>query len=62
MDPESSGSRFMNLCLQLLLIAVVLSSAVAILKSIWLWLVLGAVVSGVVAGLLVVLRWRQHHW
>ena len=61
-DPESWGGRLLNCCLAILFAAMALYGAVAILKSIWLALCIGAAVVAIIAGVGWLIAHRIRRW
>ena len=61
-EPKTLISRFVTACVLFLVAAVALTLAFDLLARIWLWLVLIAVLAGVVAVVIWIARRRQNRW
>ena len=61
-EPKTLISRFVTACVLFLVAVVALMLAFDLLAKIWLWLVLIAVVAGVIAVALWIVRRRQNRW
>lgn len=60
--PDSLAARFCHTCLLILAGIIALNIAVNILRCIWLWLVIGTVVAGLVSAIIAWLRNRANRW
>lgn len=61
-DPGGIGSRFINLCISLLLAAMALYGAVAIIKSIWVPLCIVVAVVAIPSGVAWYFFARNRRW
>lgn len=59
-EPGGVGSTIFGLCLSVFVGAVLLWAAVAIVQSIWVWLLIFGVIAGTIAG--AVRWWRARAW
>ena len=61
-EPKTLISRLVTACVLFLVAAVALTLAFDLLARIWLWLVLIAVLAGVVAAVIWIVRRRPSRW
>jgi hypothetical protein len=55
---RSAGERIVNFCVGALVCSICLTLALDLLKSLWPWLVMAAIVSGLIA----FYSWRVRRW
>lgn len=61
-SPLDIGDRFVAVCVSIFAGALALNLAVHLLAQIWVQLVVGFAIVVLVAGGILIYRWRRDHW